>query len=61
MDIMPWTALVFQSIPEEIILVTLGLALVGQYPRMKGIIAVGTGGAIFTFLFRRLLFDFGVH
>ncbi|CEP69447.1 Uncharacterized [Moorella glycerini] len=61
MDIMPWTALVFQSIPEEIILVTLGLALVGEYPRMKGIVVVGIIGAVFSFYFRRLSLDFGVH
>ncbi|QGP92986.1 hypothetical protein MGLY_23800 [Neomoorella glycerini] len=61
MDIMPWTALVFQSIPEEIILVTLGLALVGEYPRMKGIVVVGIIGALFSFYFRRLSLDFGIH
>ncbi|BCV20965.1 hypothetical protein [Moorella sp. Hama-1] len=61
MDIMPWTALVFQSIPESIILITMGLGLIGQYPGMKGIIAVGVAGAVFSYFFRRLPLDFGVH
>jgi len=58
---MPWTALIFQSIPEAIILVTLGLALVGEYPRMKSIVVVGVLGALFSFFFRRLPLDFGIH
>jgi len=58
---MPWTALIFQSIPEEIILVTLGLALVGEYPRMSLVSVTGTLIAVFSFFFRRLPLDFGVH
>ncbi|WP_406678236.1 hypothetical protein [Moorella sp. ACPs] len=61
MDVMPWTALIFQSIPEEIILVTLGLALVDEYPRMKGIVVVGVIVAVFSFFFRHLPLGFGVH
>ncbi|OIQ11266.1 hypothetical protein [Neomoorella thermoacetica] len=61
MDFMPWTALVFQSIPEEIIQVALGLGLIGRYPRMRFITAIGIGGGVFSFFFRRLPFDFGVH
>ncbi|GEA15084.1 MAG: hypothetical protein PWR22_271 [Moorella sp. (in: firmicutes)] len=61
MDVMPWTALFFQSIPEEIILVTLGLALIGEYPGMKGIVAVGISGAVFSFYFRHLSLPFGIH
>ncbi len=58
---MPWTALFFQSIPEEIIQVALGLGLIGRYPRMRFIMAVGIAGGVFSFFFRRLPFDFGVH
>lgn len=61
MDIMPWTALVFQSIPESIIVVTLGLGLTGEYPNMKNVTAVGVIGAIFTYFFRRLPLEFGVN
>ncbi|WP_258359453.1 hypothetical protein [Moorella sulfitireducens (nom. illeg.)] len=61
MDIMPWTALIFQSIPEEIIIITLGLALVGEYPRMRGIVVVAIIGALFSFFFRRLPVSFGIH
>ncbi|PRR69199.1 hypothetical protein [Neomoorella humiferrea] len=61
MDVMPWTSLLFQSIPEEIILVTLGLALVGKYPRMRGIVTTGIIVAVFSFFFRRLPLGFGIH
>ncbi|OIQ62069.1 hypothetical protein MTCOM_08390 [Moorella thermoacetica] len=61
MDFMPWTALVFQSIPESIVLVALGLGLVGEYPEIPSIIIIGIIGSVTSFFIRRLPLDFGGH
>lgn len=61
MDFMPWTALVFQSIPESIVLVVLGLGLLGEYPGIPSIVVIGVIGSVTSYFIRRLPLEFGVH
>ncbi|MBE3580766.1 MAG: hypothetical protein IMW96_03865 [Thermoanaerobacteraceae bacterium] len=62
MDHMPWQALVFQSIPEGIIVTGLGLGLLGYYPPFKYVVSIGLINSLFSFfLLRRLPLPFGLH
>ncbi|MGB9858885.1 MAG: hypothetical protein ACPLQP_02980 [Moorellaceae bacterium] len=61
MDYMPWQALVFQSIPEGIILVSLGLGLMGVLPPFRKVVVIGTVISLLSFFLRRLPVIFGVH
>jgi hypothetical protein len=61
MDHMPWQALVFQSIPEAIILVSLGLGLLGFLPPFSYVVIIGVIISILSFFIRQLPFVFGVH
>lgn len=62
MDQMPWQALVFQSLPEGIIIIALGLGLLGYFPPFKYVVAIGVINSLFSFfLIRRLPLPFGVH
>lgn len=61
MDNMPWQALVFQSIPEGIILVSLGLGLLGYFPPFRYVVIIGVTISILSFFIRQLPFVFGIH
>ena len=61
MDKMPLTALVFQSIPESIILFALGLTLLGVPLRWKQISAAGIILAVISYFIRGALLPYGVH
>lgn len=58
---MPWQAIVFQSIPESIILVSLGLGLLGLYPPFKKVVLISITYSLSSVIIRALPFPFGVH
>lgn len=61
MDPMPWQAVVFQSFPEGVVVICLGLALVGlRFPWIRIIIAAALY-AISSYFIRGLPFPYGIH
>lgn len=61
MDFMPWQAVIFQSIPESIILISLGLGLLGLYPPFKKVALVGVVYSLSSVVIRALPLPFGAH
>ncbi len=61
MEPLSLTVLLLISLPEAILVVTLGLALVGIRPTLKQILLIGFIEAILGDLIRTLPFPFGVH
>ena len=61
MDVMPWQAVVFISIPEAFLLMLMGLALTGLRPDLKRLAAAAVIQAVGSFFIRQLYFPYGVH
>ncbi|MEW6423649.1 MAG: hypothetical protein AB1523_02720 [Bacillota bacterium] len=61
MDKMPLTALVFQSIPESIILFALGLTLMGVPLRWKRIVPAALILSATSYLVRSMPLPYGIH
>jgi hypothetical protein len=61
MDIMPIAAVIFQSIPEEIVLFAFGLAIIGEEIKFKKIFVAAVMLAFTAYFVRVLPFPFGVH
>ncbi|SMB94627.1 hypothetical protein SAMN00808754_1076 [Thermanaeromonas toyohensis ToBE] len=61
MDFMPWQAVIFQSIPESIILISLGLGFLGLYPPFNGVVLVATVYSLSSVVIRGLPLPFGAH
>jgi len=61
MDVMPWQAVVFISIPEAFLLMLMGLVLTGLRPDLKRLAAAAVIQAVGSFFIRQLQFPYGVH
>lgn len=61
MDNMPLISLVFQSIPESIILFSFGTAIVGEFINIKKVIIVAIISAFISMFVRELVPYFGLH
>jgi len=61
MDVMPWQAVVFISIPEAFLLMLMGLALTGLRPDLRRLAAAAVIQAVGSFFIRQLYFPYGVH
>lgn len=61
MDKMQLVAVVFQSIPEEMVLFALGLTVIGERIKIKKLIIASTFTAFLTYFVRMLPFPFGAH
>lgn len=61
MDFMPWQAIIFQSIPESVILISLGLGLLGLYPPFKKVVLVAIIYSLSSVVIRGLPLPFGAH
>ena len=61
MDIMPLQAVLFISVPEEMMLTALGLQLMGLKFRFREIFLIGVVGALLAYLVRRLPLIFWSH
>lgn len=61
MDRMPLLALFLQSMPEEFIVIALGLLLVGYRPPLARLVPVAVLSATASYFIRALPFPFGVH
>lgn len=61
MDPMPWQAVVFQSFPEGVVVICLGLALVGlRFPWLRVIMGSALYAAV-SYLIRGLPLPYGIH
>lgn len=54
MDRMPFYLMVFQSVPETAILISLGLALLGFKPKLKSVLVIASLESFASFLIRSL-------
>ncbi len=61
MDIMPWQAVVFISIPEAFLVMLMGLTLTGLKPDIKRLAIAAVIQAVGSFFIRQLYFPYGVH
>jgi hypothetical protein len=61
MDKMPMVSLIFQSIPESIILFSFGLAIMGEYINFKKVFLAATISALASMLVRYIVIYFGLH
>jgi hypothetical protein len=61
MDVMPWQAVVFISIPEAFLVNLMGLALVGIKPDLKKLLVMAVLQAICSYFIRALPLVYGVH
>ncbi|RKO66294.1 hypothetical protein [Desulfofundulus salinus] len=61
MDQMPLLALIFQSIPESVIILTLGLTLMGLELKWQRIIPAGVLSSLCSYFVRELPIPYGVH
>jgi hypothetical protein len=61
MDVMPWQAVVFISIPEAFLLMLMGLVLTGLRPDLKRLAIAAVIQAVGSFFIRQLYFPYGVH
>lgn len=61
MDKMPLLALIFQSIPESIIILTLGLTLMGIELKWQRIIPAAVLSSLASYLVRELPIPYGLH
>ena len=61
MDVMPWQAVVFISIPEAFLIMLMGLALTGLRPDLKRLAVAAVIQAVGSFFIRQLYFPYGVH
>lgn len=61
MDKMPIVSLIFQSIPESIILFSFGIAIMGEYINFKKILLAATISALISMLVRYVVIYFGFH
>lgn len=61
MDVMPWQAVVFISIPEAFLIMFMGLVLTGLRPDLKRLAIAAVIQAVGSFFIRQLYFPYGVH
>lgn len=61
MDVMPWQAVVFISIPEAFLVMLMGLVLTGLRPDLKRLAIAAVIQAVGSFFIRQLQFPYGVH
>src|SRR5690554_4540460 len=61
MDVMPWQAVVFISIPEALLIMLMGLVLTGLRPDIKKLVIAAVIQAVGSFFIRQLNFPYGVH
>lgn len=61
MDVMPWQAVLFISIPEAFLIMLMGFTLVGIKPDLKRLTIVAVMQALGSYLIRGLPFVYGVH
>ncbi len=61
MDRMPFYLVVFQSLPETAILISLGLTLVGFKPKLKSVLIIASLESLVSFLIRSLPLPPGVN
>ncbi|RJQ28944.1 MAG: hypothetical protein C4589_05665 [Peptococcaceae bacterium] len=61
MDKMPIVAVIFQSIPEEIVLFAFALTIIGEQIRIKKLLAAAVMMAFVLYFARMLPLPFGVH
>ncbi|SHE59825.1 hypothetical protein SAMN02745218_00563 [Desulfofundulus australicus DSM 11792] len=61
MDKMPLIALIFQSIPESILILTLGLTLMGVEIKWQRIIPAAVISSLCSYFVRELPIPYGVH
>jgi hypothetical protein len=61
MDVMPWQAVVFISIPEAFLIMLMGLVLTGLKPDLKRLAIAAVIQAVGSYFIRGLNFPYGVH
>ncbi len=61
MDVMPWQAVVFISIPEAFLIMLMGLVLTGLKPDLKRLAIAAVIQAIGSYFIRGMNFPYGVH
>ncbi len=61
MDKMPFLAILLQSIPESIIILCLGLAIIGIRPDFRKVLPAAILSSMVSWLVRDLTLPFGVH
>jgi hypothetical protein len=61
MDRMPFYLVVFQSLPETAILISLGLTLIGFKPKLKSVVIIAFLESLVSFLIRSLPLPPGVN
>lgn len=61
MDKMPVVAVIFQSIPESIVLFCFGIAIVGEFIKFKKVIIASVISAFISMLAREYIPIFGLH
>lgn len=61
MDRMPLLSVIFQSIPESIIIIYLGLASIGIRPNFRKVLPVGLLSSVASWIVRELTLPFGLH
>jgi len=61
MDVMPWQAVVFVSIPEAFLVNLMGLSLVGARPELKRLGMAAAVQALASFAIRALPMVYGIH
>ncbi len=61
MDVMPWQAVVFISIPEAFLIMLMGLVLTGLKPDLKRLAMAAVIQAVGSYFIRGMDFPYGVH
>lgn len=61
MDVMPWQAVVFISLPEAFLIILMGFTLIGIRPNLKRLGIVAAMQAVCSYFARALPYPFGVH
>lgn len=61
MDVMPWQAVVFISIPEAFLIMLMGLVLTGLRPDLKRLAIAAVIQAVGSYFIRSMNFPYGVH
>ena len=61
MDVMPWQAVMFVSIPEAFLLILMGFTLAGVKPDLKRLVTVAVFQALGSYFIRGLDLPFGIH
>lgn len=61
MDKMPWQAVFFQSFPESIAMICLGLVLVGLKPRWYRVVLAAAVYTVASYIIRGMPIPYGVH